>query len=362
MRLLLISMVVVHMDVRTGQRLHAIIVSGTMLLGFLFYFFYRPHFNPVIASTLPNWLLGSAPSFIFILMMTSLSTLCLGNSAKKSIFIPLGWLSFLSVFELFQTQSGSLLYRGTFDFNDLYAACLAAVIALFLLTFVSSTAIKPNRRWSVLPISLFAFSTLLGSGFQEPCDKDNDKISKECIKPVVLPWQELRKEITSDLSGNELLKRSGKIYVLDSWLFVVEKYRGIHIFDMSDKLNPLRLVYIPIAGALDLTIKNSILYSSAFTDLVMIDLDTLFQSSGVELVMSRQEDVFSYPSRTQFYPELYWMDYSKITSQSEGIVIGYETVSGKKILYGDEYDLYAEEKDRENNDDTVLCFVSVWLC
>lgn len=349
------------MDVRTTQKVYSFIASASVAMGIVFYFLYRPHFSSAVSSNLPSLILGSFPSFIFIVMMTSLSVLLLGNSSRKSLLIPVIWFCILSLFEFLQRESGGFLYRGTFDVNDLYSAGIATIISVAALKFISPSWRAISRWGSVFSLGIFSVSTLLGSVITDPCD--NDKIiSKDCIVPVVLPWEELRQEVSIDVSGSQVLQRSGKVYKFDTWLLIVEKYRGIHIFDVTDKLNPLRRYYIPIAGALDLTIKGTTLYSSAFTDLVMIDLDKLLKSSGTELVMSREVDVFLHSHENQFYPDRYLIRGDQYGHGSKGIVIGYKTVSGKVVLYGDKYDLQANEKNRKKDNNIVKCILLVGLC
>ena len=373
---------IVHMDVRNKYAAEVFLTSVSFILGFLFYLVYRPQVLPFDLSlfepladaslSLPAWLFTSFPSFIFMPLIGGFSIALLTlqgfQGSKVTVSCLAVWLGIVVLFEGLQASELPYVSRGVFDWLDIVAAILGAGLTLLLLSDkgINSPSSKTARPWVFVPTLVLGATAILGS-YNGPCDGD-DK-SDLCVSQVIMPWQEIRAEVQPDLSGNEVLTRTGKIYTLDDWLFVVEKYRGIHIFDVTDTLNPIRQLYLPIPGALDLTIKDGILYSSAFSDLITIDLNLLQQSEGLDLSLSRQEDVFEYPDTRQFYPDLYHSDYSEASPRSEGVVIGYRTKSGKVILYGDEYDLQTEEQraEKENKDeddaDNVACvLLSPWLC
>ncbi len=366
------------MDVRTGDRIRLLTPLVSLLLGLAFYLCFRPQvfgFDWVLNSSLPRWLLDSFPSFIFMPLFCGLTLLSLKAFAIKSTILLRGivlfWFTLVVLFEALQAGNLGLLSRGTFDWQDILAAVFGAILVLIVFAqqphLSSQSRLKPIMPLIVISLGL---SSILGS-VTEPCEGDD--IDTLCISPVVLSWQEIRQEIQPDISANQVLTRSGKIYSIDHWLLVVEKYRGIHIFDASDKQNPIRKAYLPIPGALDLTIKEGILYSSAFSDLVTLDLNLLLQSEGLEVSMARQENVFEYPARRQFYPsypEFYYTSYSERVSEDDGVVIGYKTKSGKVILYGDEYDFKNEEeraeKEAEKDENVIanpacILFLS-WMC
>lgn len=64
----------------------------------------------------------------------------------------------------------------------------------------------------------------------------------------------------------------GKIYYKGGILFVVEWFKGIHVFDDSDPSNPVPLKFIKISGVTDVAISGSTMYANNLQDLVSIDL------------------------------------------------------------------------------------------
>ncbi len=378
------------MDVRNKQTLWVLISSISFALGLLFYLGYRPQilgvdlslgfiFQLGLSNLLPAWLLASFPSFIFMPLVSGVSVLILKNnglqSTKYTVLCSCTWLGLVLLFECLQASTIPYLSRGTFDWLDIAAAITGSLLSIILLNSTSSEKSvsnpleKSSQPWLLVPALILGMAAILGST-NELCDESNGNNADErCVKQVILSWEEIRADIQPDLSTSEVLTRTGKIYSLDEWLFIVEKYRGIHIFDMTDSLNPIRKIYLPIPGALDLTIKDGILYSSAFTDLVTIDLNVLQQSEGLDVSSLRQEDVFEYPSSRQFYPDYYYSSYDEPYARDIGVVIGYKTKSGKVILYGDEYDLQTKEKHeaKENDEDEITVDIGclllrIWMC
>ncbi len=69
------------------------------------------------------------------------------------------------------------------------------------------------------------------------------------------------------------MKDPGKIYLKDHLFFVVEKYKGIHVIDNSNKNNPIKKGFIQIPGCVDLAIKGTSLYADNAVDLVAISIE-----------------------------------------------------------------------------------------
>jgi hypothetical protein len=92
------------------------------------------------------------------------------------------------------------------------------------------------------------------------------------------------------LSSSQDVKNPGKIYIKGQYLFINERYEGVHVFDNTDPSNPHSLGFIAIHANMDMAMKNDILYVDNYTDLLAIDLS---DPMNPELV-SRTEDVFNF--------------------------------------------------------------------
>lgn len=69
------------------------------------------------------------------------------------------------------------------------------------------------------------------------------------------------------------LTNPGKIYLYKNWIFLVEKYKGIHLIDNADPSNPVRKAFLRVPGCMDVAVGNDILYVDNAVDIVAVDLD-----------------------------------------------------------------------------------------
>lgn len=106
--------------------------------------------------------------------------------------------------------------------------------------------------------------------------------------PIYLSYAELRTPVTAvDPVGLEV---TGKIYVKDSYIYVNELYKGVHVIDNANPSSPQRIAFIPIPGSVDMAIKGTTLYVDSYVDLVAIDIADPLNAAEV----SRIEDAFPY--------------------------------------------------------------------
>ncbi|HNS47232.1 MAG TPA: hypothetical protein PKH94_08345, partial [Bacteroidales bacterium] len=106
--------------------------------------------------------------------------------------------------------------------------------------------------------------------------------------PEYMSYGELRSSVES--LAPKAIEAMGKIYIKDRYLFVNEKYKGIHIFDNSDPSHPVNLAFIQIPGNVDLAVKGNYLYADSYIDLVVLDIADISHTEEV----FRLEDVFPY--------------------------------------------------------------------
>jgi len=111
-------------------------------------------------------------------------------------------------------------------------------------------------------------------------------------EPVYMSWDEFRSSVKV-LPARKIMKR-GKIYVKDSYLYVNEPNKGIHVVDNSDPNKPVQKCFISIPGNIDLAIKGSFLYADSYVDMLVFALTI----NPEDIVMIRRiKDVFKYNPR-----------------------------------------------------------------
>lgn len=117
-------------------------------------------------------------------------------------------------------------------------------------------------------IGLFVFTVILFTG----CLKDNctNIYSYKLYKPVYMGYDELRNAVKS-MPAQQLIN-TGKIYYKAPYLFLSETDKGIHVIDNSDPSSPVVVSFINVPGSVDIAVKDNILYTDSYTDLVALDI------------------------------------------------------------------------------------------
>ena len=113
------------------------------------------------------------------------------------------------------------------------------------------------------------------------------------------------------------IENLGKIYYKDPYIFVNERFRGIHVIDNSDPSDPVQIAFIQIYGNEDIAVNGNFLYADNFTDLVTIDISDLYNVKEV----SRVKDL--YTREVLAFPEGY-SGYFECVDESRGFLVGWE--------------------------------------
>lgn len=119
------------------------------------------------------------------------------------------------------------------------------------------------------------------------CPENRELTSK--YEPVYIEREELENSIRT--IGPKPIKVASKIVSLNSYILMVEQYKGIHIIDNTDIYNPIKKGYIVIPGVKDIAIKDNIIYANSATDLVSIDVTNYYDVK----VIDRKTDFFEEP-------------------------------------------------------------------
>ena len=131
--------------------------------------------------------------------------------------------------------------------------------------------------------------------------------------PQYMSYEDMRKPVKSKAAN--AIQSAGKIYIQGSYLFVNEKYKGIHVFDNSDPASPVNLNFIDIPGNVDLAVKGKYLYADNYVDLVVLDISNVTEPFEV----ARIKDIFPYtiPGTTEPYP-------IANIDEKQGVIVGWQ--------------------------------------
>jgi hypothetical protein len=92
-------------------------------------------------------------------------------------------------------------------------------------------------------------------------------------RPIVMTRQMLESSV--EMLNAAKLVRPGKIYIKDNYIFINEKYHGIHIINNTDPSNPVKEGFLRIPGCIDMAMKGNILYADNAVDLIAVDLSDM---------------------------------------------------------------------------------------
>jgi hypothetical protein len=134
--------------------------------------------------------------------------------------------------------------------------------------------------------NLFSALLLLIWGASACTDKVYETFTANA--PVYLGYEELRSAVK--ITAAREMNNPGKIYFKDNYIFINEKMKGVHVYDVSDPKNPQNKGFIEIPGNIDMAIKDNILYADSYVDLVSIDVSNF---AGIKEV-GRVQKVFPY--------------------------------------------------------------------
>lgn len=97
--------------------------------------------------------------------------------------------------------------------------------------------------------------------------------------PVYMVRPEMEKAVKAE--APLALNHPGKIFFSNQYLFINEKYKGIHVVDNSNPSAPVYKSFIHIDGCIDMAIKNGIIYADNAIDLIALQPNADFTAVTV---------------------------------------------------------------------------------
>jgi len=113
-------------------------------------------------------------------------------------------------------------------------------------------------------VLVFIFITIIVSA--------NDRyVEYETYSPVFMSRENLENSVKF-IQGSREMINTGKIYYRSPYIFVNERYKGVHIINNSVPANPVHEGFILAPGCIDMAVKGNIIYIDNSVDLVSFDL------------------------------------------------------------------------------------------
>lgn len=92
--------------------------------------------------------------------------------------------------------------------------------------------------------------------------------------PLYKPLLMSRTQLEAAVAGlpPQALHEPGKMVAGSRYLFINERYQGIHIYDNADPAHPVDLSFVRIPGNVDLAVRGTLLYADSGPDLLTLDI------------------------------------------------------------------------------------------
>lgn len=118
---------------------------------------------------------------------------------------------------------------------------------------------------------------------------DNDVYYDE-YRPVVVSRSVLESAVQAE--AERPFENPGRIYIKGDYLFIVEKFKGVHVVNNEDPSNPVNSGFIRIPGCLNMAVKGNIMYADNSVDIIGVDIS----NPALISVVSRQRNVLPEPA------------------------------------------------------------------
>ncbi len=139
--------------------------------------------------------------------------------------------------------------------------------------------------------------------------------------PSYRPILMARPQLETAVAGQppRALQVPGKIFVGNRYLYVNERYQGIHIYDNADPAQPTEVQFLRIPGNVDLAVRDGLLYADSGPDLVVIDISTPTQAREVGRTRNALPELA--PPITPFTTPT---EYQPANRPANSVVVGWE--------------------------------------
>lgn len=163
-------------------------------------------------------------------------------------------------------------------------------------------------------------------------DSDNEYAEYLVARPIIIDKADFANSV--DIIAPRPIDESGKVYAYEDYIFINDKYKGVHVIDNRNPNQPVKIGFIQIPGNVDISVKNNYLFADSLMDLVVVDISDMNQIEQV----NRLENVLYNNVVFPFEADL--IEYEDYNYDSE-IIVGWETVRERRLV--------SEVEDRVNS-------------
>ncbi len=169
---------------------------------------------------------------------------------------------------------------------------------------------------------LLSLTTLFFISCDNNDESDGEYANYVVARPLVISKAEFATSV--DIIAPRPIHESGKVYTYQDYIFINDKYQGIHVIDNSNPEQPVKIAFITIPGNVDISVKDDYLYADSLMDLVVIDISDI---NNISLVNRLENVLYS----NIFFPfEADLVENGDINYDTE-MIIGWETSTERRL-------------------------------
>ncbi len=149
------------------------------------------------------------------------------------------------------------------------------------------------------------------------CEDQNKEPLEEYLVAVPITMSAEEFENSVDIVAPLPIDESGKIYAFGNYVFINDKYNGIHVIDNSDPFSPAKIAFIKIPGNVDMAVKDQFLYADSIRDLLVFDISDIGNITLVNRLSNVLNDNIIWPFEADV------IDYSGFGDGNE-VLVGWD--------------------------------------
>lgn len=153
-------------------------------------------------------------------------------------------------------------------------------------------------------------------------DENSDKYADFLVaKPLKISLSEF--ENSGDIIAPKPIEESGKIYAYNNYIFINDKYKGVHVIDNKNPESPIKIAFIKIAGNVDISVKDNYLYADSLGDLLVFNIAN---KDNIKLV-NRLKNVLK---ENIIWPLADIYEWDNTTKEDE-VLVGWQVVTERRL-------------------------------
>jgi hypothetical protein len=117
---------------------------------------------------------------------------------------------------------------------------------------------------------LLGLLLLFSCSKQEEAAPEYSYLQYATYRPVLMTRSALENSVAA--LPPQVMHNTGKIYLRGAYVFVNEKFEGIHVIDNTNPAQPRPVSFLRIPGNVDLAVRGNLLYADNGPDLVTLDI------------------------------------------------------------------------------------------